>query len=92
MRAAETRYCPEASEQLAGNAVLLLVREPNNAQDGFATVLSAPGIGRIGYVAKQYSRILAGHLDAGRPLRAVAVRWLAVPNGRRRLIVRVSRS
>jgi hypothetical protein len=71
---------------------LQLVRERDNVEDEFATMLRAPDGQQIGYVPAQYSRIVARVLDAGHSVRAVAVLWQAVPASPRRLIVRLSRT
>jgi hypothetical protein len=71
---------------------LQLVREPDNADDEFATMLRAPDDQQVGYVPAQFSRIVARVLDAEHSVRAVAVLWQAVPASPRRLIVRLSRT
>lgn len=90
IRVAGTRYYP-ASAHVQPEMDLQLVREPGNAEDENATMLCAPEGRQIGYVPKQYSRIVAYALDAGHSLRAIAVRWQAVPAVARRLVVRLSR-
>jgi len=90
IRVAGTRYYP-ASEHVQAEMELQLVRESVNPQDEYATMLCTPDGRQIGYVLQQYSRIVAQALDAGHSLRAVAVRWQAVPSAPRRLVVRLSR-
>jgi hypothetical protein len=69
-----------------------LVREPNNVEDKFATMLRAPVGQQIGHIPAQYSQIVARVLDAGQSMRALAVLWQAVPASPRHLIVRLSRT
>jgi hypothetical protein len=90
IRVAGTKHYA-ASAQVQPETALQLVREPTNARDQFATMLCARDAGRIGYVPRQYSRLVARALDAGQAVQAVAVRWLAVPAAERRLVVRLSR-
>lgn len=91
IRVAGTRYYAEAADRVSENVPLQLVREPANEHDALATMLLAPDGRQLGYVPKQYSAIVARHLDAGVSLSAVAVRWLTVPGDRRRLVVRLTR-
>jgi hypothetical protein len=70
---------------------LQLVREASNAKDEFAVMFCAPGIGQVGYVPKQYSRLVARVVDAGQAVDALAIRWLSVPGDKRRLVVRLSK-
>lgn len=91
IRVAGTRYYP-AAEQIQADTELELARELSNPQDASATMLRTPDGQQIGYVPKQYSRIVARALDAGQPVTAVAVRWLAVPGAKRRLVARLSKA
>jgi len=69
---------------------LELLRETGNAYDQDATlVLTRNGI-RIGYVPRQYSRLIAGILGSGRSLDTVVIRELTVPTDTGRWVVRVS--
>jgi hypothetical protein len=89
-RVAGTRHYA-AAEQVRAEMGLKLVREPGNEHDGYASMLVTSDERLIGYVPKQYSRIVARALDAGHLLETVAVRWLAVPGAPRRLVVRLSK-
>jgi len=91
IRIAGARYYP-AAEQIQADTELELLREPSNPEDESATMLRTPDGQQIGYVPRQYSRIVARAIDAGHPVTALAVRWLAVPGATRRLVVRLSRA
>lgn len=90
IRVAGTRYYA-AAEQLQLGLELQLAREPENPEDEHATMLRDPGGRQIGYVPRQYSRMVARALDAGYEVQAVAVRWQNVPASPRRLVVRINR-
>jgi hypothetical protein len=90
IRVAGARYYAAAEQVQAGHE-LQLVREPDNSEDEYATMLRSPDGQQIGYVPAPYSRIVALVLDAGHPVQAVAVRWQDLPVAPRRLVVRLMR-
>jgi hypothetical protein len=91
IRVAGTRYYP-AAEHVQTNMKLQLSREPANSEDEDATMICTADGGQIGYVPKQYSQLVARHIDSGHTLSAVAVRWLEVPGTARYLTVRVAKT
>jgi hypothetical protein len=69
---------------------LELLHEMGNAHDPDATlVLTRSGV-KVGYVPRQYSRLVARILSAGGALDTVVVRELAVPADTGRWVVQVS--
>ena len=68
-----------------------LKRQPDNVHDTCATfVLTLDGT-PVGYVPRQYSALIAGLVDRGVTLAAVAVRRLMLPEEAGRWVVRVGR-
>lgn len=90
-RVAGARYYQEAADKVVANSRLLLVREPSNAKDECAVMLCTTDGQQIGYVPKQYSRLVARAIDAGQAVDALAIRWQTVPGDRPRLVVRLSK-
>jgi hypothetical protein len=90
MRVAGATRLEEVGTLSAGDA-LELRRELKNEHDPNATLFLFEGDQRVGYVPRQYAVLVAGLLDTGTPLRAVAVRRLVLPPEGGRWVVRVSR-
>lgn len=91
-RVAGARHVPSAARAtLAQGEELALRREPSNEFDTAATVVEARTGRSIGYVPRQYSYLIARLLDAAVPLRALAVRELAIPDDAGRWVVRAER-
>jgi HIRAN domain len=78
----------EATRARPGDPVLL-TREAANASDPWAVQVSWSGA-RLGYVPRQYARLVASLLEAGARLDAVIERRLLVPNEGPRWVVRAS--
>jgi hypothetical protein len=88
MRVAGATRLEEVGTLNAGDP-LELRREPENEHDPNATLFLFKGDQRVGYVPRQYAPMVARLLDAGTPLRAVAVRRLVLPPEGGRWVVRV---
>jgi len=69
-----------------------LARDRQNAFDQSATLVLVREGKTIGYVPRQYSKMIAEHLDAGHSLEASALRRLVVPPERGRWQIEVRRS
>lgn len=88
-RIAGMKYQAGQAELHVGDRLELL-RQTGNPHDPDATlVLTRNGI-RVGYVPRQYSRLIAGILGSGRALVTVVVRELTVPADTGRWVVQVS--
>jgi hypothetical protein len=87
-RVAGEKRCPGADLLNEGDPVVL-AREADNQHDPNATLVLLRDGQRVGYVPRQYSAMIAKHLDAGHPLEAVALRRLVVPPERGRWQIRV---
>jgi hypothetical protein len=88
-RIAGRRYQAGQADVRVGDPLELL-HETGNPHDPDATVvLTRNGI-KIGYVPRQYNRVISGILASGRTLDTVIVRELSVPTDTGRWIVRVS--
>jgi len=70
---------------------VLLARDRQNAFDPSATLVLVREGKTVGYVPRQYSKMIAGQLDAGHSLEATALRRLVVPPERGRWQVEVRR-
>jgi HIRAN domain-containing protein len=86
--AGATHY--EAGELQVGEP-LELRREPDNQYDPHATFVVFKGQTKVGYVPRQYSKLISRLLDSGVKLSANAVRRLVLPPEGGRWVVRVSR-
>ena len=62
------------SEAVAPGCPLELRRDPDNEHDPNAIAVHAPGGAQVGWVPREVAAELAGQLDAGRPVSAVALR------------------
>lgn len=87
--ATQPRFAEAATKVIAG-AALALKREPDNQHDCHATIVLESAGMPLGYVPKQYSKMVAGLLDRGVGLHATAQRMLIAPDAGR-WVVRVSR-
>ncbi len=87
-RVAGEKRCPGGDLLKPGDPVVLK-REAGNEFDPNATLVLLRGGERVGYVPRQYSKMMARLLDAGYPLEAVALRRLVVPPERGRWQIRV---
>ena len=90
MRVAGATYYPCPEELQAGDP-LELRRQPDNEHDPLATLVLFKGDVRVGYVPRQYVRLVARLLDAGVMLHAEALRRLVLPSDTR-WVIRVSRA
>ncbi len=89
--AGESHY-QHASNDLAVGTRLSLRRQPDNILDPFATVVLIAQDGRqVGWVPREYSQLVAWHLDKGREFEAHVERRLVLPQERGRWVVRISR-
>jgi len=70
---------------------LRLRRDPENPRDPSATILLTLGEVQVGWVPKQYSRLIARHLDDGEDLTAHVERQLLLPEARGRAVVKIER-
>jgi hypothetical protein len=68
---------------------VVLQRETHNPHDPHATLVLLRQGEKVGYVPRQYSGIIASHLDAERQLETIALRRLVVPPERGRWQIRV---
>lgn len=75
----------------AGDRITLR-RQRENLHDQCATLVLARGDVTIGYVPRQYSALVARHLDQQKPLDAVIVRKLLLPEETGRWVVRLRRA
>lgn len=66
-------------------------REPTNEVDRFATYVLVIGGQKVGWVPRQYSQLIASHLDRGHDLEARAMHRLVLPSERDRWVVSVTR-
>ena len=71
---------------------LALRRHPENEHDACATLMLTFRGEEIGWVPRQYSELVARHLEAGHRVSAVALRRLSLPADPDRWIVRVERA
>ena len=62
------------AEEVAPGRALELRRDPGNEHDPNAIAVHAPGGEQVGWVPREVAAELAGELDAGRPISAVALR------------------
>lgn len=77
---------------LSAGQKLALLREPANEHDPKATLVLAAERRAIGHVPRQYSTLVARHLDGGHKLITTAVRRLSLPHDPDRWIVEVRRA
>lgn len=70
---------------------LQLRRDSENLRDPFASLLLTLDDLQVGWVPRQYSRLIARHLDAGEHLAAHVERQLLLPETRGRAVVRIER-
>lgn len=87
-RVAGRRYTSKTVSLVEGTR-LTLKRDSANEHDPCAIQVLAHDGTIVGYVPRQYSSMIAKHLDAGRGLQCHVVRQLRVPDGRDGAVVRV---
>jgi len=94
----EFRIAGASQPRFSGAAKLVSVgdrlglkREPENTHDRFATIVLEGAGAALGYVPKQYSRMVARLLDSGVALAATAQRLLVSPDAGR-WVVRLTRA
>lgn len=90
-RVAGATYHAPPADVREGDA-LELKREPGNPRDPRATLVLVRDGRTLGYVPRQYAKMIARLLDDGATLQAVALRRLALPPEGGRWVARVSRS
>lgn len=81
----------EAEGEVSAGQQLGLVRETTNAHDADAVYVVVSGGKKLGYVPRQYSALVARHLDAGRHLDARAMHRLVMPGDSPRWVVQLTR-
>ena len=82
----------DGAVQLAAGEHVTLMREHANPHDEYATLVLKKEGRAVGYVPRQYSKMISQHLDAGHALESVAVHRLVVPPDRGRWVISVRRS
>ncbi len=90
IRVAGMRHYSGGSRVKEGD-VVLLTREPHNAHDSSATAILTEAGEQVGYVPRQYAKLVAALLDARTLLSARALRRLAEPADGGRWLVQVAR-
>ncbi len=90
MRVAGMKHYSGADSVQAGKH-LSLSREPANEYDADAVAIETEVGAKVGYVPRQYSRLIAGLLDGGASLHAKAVRRLLGTEEGGRWVVRIER-
>lgn len=91
LRVAGQKHYDGASDVRVGD-VLRLQHESENAFDPHATqILLLAHDKTVGYVPRQYSKMVANLLDAGIAVRVLALRQLQMPHDPSRWVVRLSR-
>ena len=81
----------EAVDLQPGDPVILR-HEPDNQFDKCATLVLLRQGKPVGYVPRQYSALISGHLASGHALESVAERRLTVPPDRGRWVISVKRA
>ncbi|MBL8600931.1 MAG: HIRAN domain-containing protein [Myxococcales bacterium] len=92
-RVAGGRYQPGADQlAIAPGDRVTLRRDHSNEHDKAASLVLVRNEHKLGFVPRQYSRMVASLLDANVPLEAVLVRKLILPAETGRWVVRLWRA
>src|SRR5438128_3136624 len=82
----------DGTPQLCAGEHVVLLREKANPHDEYATLVLKKAGRPIGYVPRQYSKMISQHLDTGHALETVAVQRLVVPPDRGRWLISARRT